>query len=171
LIYDKKEDELLRFKKDPTAYSTESNLDIAIQTYEEKVGIKVFPLLIQDKRFPWLQASIDGFSEDFSKLLMVDCSEDGLKNAQMFQKKSKLKLDDKKAQFQHLLMITGLEEIDYWCYSKNKTPVLITIKRDQGLIKQLYKLEKSVAEKLNIEESDNLNKQFADILKGAGMKF
>ena len=142
--------------------------------YEEKTGIKVFPLLIQDKRFPWLQATIDGFSEDFTKLLMVGFGEESIKNAQKMKKQSNQSMSlSQVARAQHLLMITGLEEVDYWCYdiSGDKTPVLLTIKRDQKKIKQLYELEKKIVEQLNEDEVDNLSNQFTDILKGAGMKF
>ena len=43
-----------------------------------------------------------------------------------------------KEQLQHLLMITGLEKIDYWCYLKNKESILIPVRRDQKMINQLY---------------------------------
>jgi TPR repeat protein len=179
LICDKKEDILFERKKIKGSHfesfkEIEQRLAKGRALYVEKTGIKVFPLLIQDKRFPWLQASVDGFSEDFTKLLMVGYGEESIKNAQKMKKQSNQSMSlGQVARAQHLLMITGLEEIDYWCYdiSGDKTPVLLTIKRDQKKIKQLYELEEKIAEQLNEEEVDNLNKQFTDILKGAGMKF
>ena len=120
-------------------------------------------MFIQDRRFPWLRASIDGFSEDFSKVVKINCTDVGYKNAE--------KDIFPKTQLQHLLMITGLEEIDYWCYLQNKKGILMTVSRDQSFISKLYKAEKEFAEKLNMKEkSDDLNKQFHDILKSAGMK-
>ena len=179
LICDKKEDKLFERKKIKGSHveSLKENQRLLAKgrvLYEEKTGIKVFPLLIQDKRFPWLQATIDGFSEDFTKLLMVGFGEESIKNAQKMKKQSNQSMSlSQVARAQHLLMITGLEEVDYWCYdiSGDKTPVLLTIKRDQKKIKQLYELEKKIGEQLNEDEVDNLSKQFTDILKGAGMKF
>ena len=105
---------------------------------------------------------------------MIGFGEVSYKNAQKLKKKSSHSMSSGEIiRAHHLLMITGLEEVDYLCYDRlgDKPTILITIKRDQKNIKQLYKLETIVAEKLNEEESDNLNKQFTDILKGAGMKF
>jgi hypothetical protein len=179
LICDKKEDKLFEREKIKGSHveslkENERLLAKGRALYEEKTGIKVFPLLIQDKRFPWLQATVDGFSEDFTKLLMVGFGEESIKNAQKMKKQSNQSMSlSQVARAQHLLMITGLEEVDYWCYdiSGDKTPVLLTIKRDQKKIKQLYELEKKIVEQLNEDEVDNLSKQFTDILKGAGMKF
>ena len=157
-----------KIKKDNIEHSLEVDLNTdlmqeAREHYEEEAGIKVFPLLIQDRRFPWLQASIDGFSEDFSKLVKISCTDLAYKNAE--------KNTFPKTHLQHILMITGFEEIDYWCYLQNKKGILITVPRDQRMINKLYKAEKEFAEKLNIKEkSDDLNKQFHDILRSAGVK-
>jgi len=161
---------LLHSKRDKDNIEHSQELDLnpdliqeAREQYEEKSGIKVFPLFIQDRRFSWLQASIDGFSEDFSKIVKINCTDKAYKNAE--------KNIFPKTQLQHLLMITGLEEIDYWCYLQNKKGILMTVSRDQRFISKLYKAEKEFAEKIDIKESDdNLNKQFHDILKSAGVK-
>ncbi|SVE05108.1 uncharacterized protein METZ01_LOCUS457962, partial [marine metagenome] len=163
-------DKLLHSKRDKDNIENSQELDLnpdliqeARDQYEEKSGIKVFPLFIQDRRFPWLQASIDGFSEDFNKIVKISSTDEAYKNAE--------KNIFPKTQLQHLLMITGLEEIDYWCYLQNKKGILMTVSRDQSFISKLYKAEKEFAEKLNMKEkSDDLNKEFHDILKSAGMK-
>ena len=46
-------------------------------------------------------------------------------------------------------MITGLEEIDYYCYLENQKSILITVKRDQKIIDKLYQAELAFAEKLS----------------------
>jgi uncharacterized protein len=113
----------------------------AKESYMEKSKIKVFPLCIEDKRFPWLIATIDGFSEDFSKLVKISFSELEYKEAKkgLFPR----------ALMQHQLMITGLEVIDYWCYLKNQESILIKVKRDQEMIDKLYEAELNFSEKLN----------------------
>ena len=109
----------------------ESNLlQQARVEYEKNYSISIFPVNIEDRRFPWLQASIDGFSEDFSKLVKISTSTQEYND-------SKNNIYPKE-QLQHLMMITGLEQIDYWCYSKNKDSNLIVVRRDQKMINQLY---------------------------------
>ena len=118
----------------------------ARELYEEKSGLKVFPLCIQDKRFPWLLSSVDGFSEDFSKLVKINCS----KLAYQEAKKDMIP----RALLQHQLMITGLEEIDYWCHLQDQEGILITVKRDQEMINKLYEAEQEFGKKLKIEGSN-----------------
>ncbi|MDA9029376.1 hypothetical protein N9H80_01755 [Candidatus Pseudothioglobus singularis] len=109
----------------------ESNLlQQARVEYEKNYSISIFPVNIEDRRFPWLQASIDGFSEDFSKLVKISTSTQEYND-------SKNNIYPKE-QLQHLMMITGLEQIDYWCYSKNKDSNLLVVRRDQKMINQIY---------------------------------
>ena len=104
--------------------------------YGEKTGIDIYPLCIQDKRFSWLLASIDGISEDFKKLVKISCSDEAYKNA------TKGLFPD--AQLQHQLMITGLEEIDYWSYLPGQKAILNSIKRDQKIIQNYIKPNRSL---------------------------
>ena len=123
------------------------NIDLmqeARELYEEKSGLKVFPLCIQDKRFPWLQSSVDGISEDFSKLVKISCNQLSYKEA----KKGMIP----RALLQHQLMITGLEEIDYWCHLQDREGILITVKRDPEMINKLYEAEQEFVKKLNTED-------------------
>jgi uncharacterized protein len=147
-VLSNKSSELLKLKNNKTDIgsseelkSTVNILQEARDKYDEKFGLKIFPICIQDKRFPWLMATIDGFSEDFSKLVKISCSELEYKEAKkgLFPR----------ALIQHQLMITGLEEIDYWCYLKNQESILITVKRDQKMIDKLYVAELNFSEKLN----------------------
>ena len=44
-------------------------------------------------------------------------------------------------QIQHQLMITGLEEIDYWCYRPEYGGILIKTERDDAYINELFEAE------------------------------
>ena len=44
-------------------------------------------------------------------------------------------------QLQHILAVTGLEAIDFWCYLPKKPPVLVTVARDEGYIGRLLEEE------------------------------
>ena len=130
--------------ENPLALKYSSNMDLiqkARELYEDNSSIKIFPLCIQDKRFPWLISSIDGFSEDFSKLVKIGFEDLEYKEAE--------KGIYPRAILQHQLMITGLEEIDYWCYQDNQKGILIRVKRDQDMIDKLYQKERLFAELLN----------------------
>ena len=147
-VLSNKSSELLKLKNNKTdnAHSEELKLSSDIlqkarSQYEEEIGLKVFPLCIQDNRFPWLMATIDGFSQDFGKLIKISYTELDYKEAKKGLYPRSL--------IQHQLMITGLEEIDYYCYLENQKSILITVKRDQKIIDKLYKAELAFAEKLS----------------------
>ncbi len=147
-VLSNKSSELLKLKNNKTdnAHSEELKLSSDIlqkarSQYEEEIGLKVFPLCIQDNRFPWLMATIDGFSQEFDKLIKISYTELDYKEAKKGLYPRSL--------IQHQLMITGLEEIDYYCYLENQKSILITVKRDQKIIDKLYKAELAFAEKLS----------------------
>ena len=147
-VLSNKSSELLKLKNNKTdnGHSEELKLSSDIlqkarSQYEEEIGLKVFPLCIQDKRFPWLMATIDGFSQDFGKLIKISYTESEYKDAKKGLYPRSL--------IQHQLMITGLEEIDYYCYLENQKSILITVKRDQKIIDKLYQAELAFAEKLS----------------------
>jgi hypothetical protein len=147
-VLSNKSSELLKLKNNKTdnGHSEELKLSSDIlqkarSQYEEEIGLKIFPLCIQDKRFPWLMATIDGFSQDFGKLIKISYTESEYKDAKKGLYPRSL--------IQHQLMITGLEEIDYYCYLENQKSILITVKRDQKIIDKLYQAELAFAEKLS----------------------
>ena len=99
---------------------------------------------MQDKRNSWLIASIDGVSDDFKIIVEINCDELAYAQAK------KGSATDYYSKLQHQLLITGLEEIDYWCYQSGKESILQTIERDDEHIKKLFKAEQEFIEKLNL---------------------
>ena len=116
---------------------------IARDLYIEKTGIKVIPLCLQDKKDPWIIASMDGITKDFTHIVEIKCGQSAY-----WQANKGIVPDYYYGQLQHQMMITGLKEVDYWCYWPDQKPILQNVKRDETYIKSMYKREKEFIRKL-----------------------
>jgi len=116
----------------------------ARRLYIEKTGINVKPLCLQDKQFSWLIASMDGISDDFKHIVEIKCGESAY-----WQANNGIVPDYYFGQLQHQMMITGLDEVDYWCYWPGQKGILQKIKRDNEYIKKLFITEQNFIKKLN----------------------
>ena len=106
--------------------------------YIEFRGIEVIPRCLQDKKDPWLIACMDGISKDYKHIVEIKCEDSAYwEDAKNYY-----------GQLQHQMMITGLKEVDYWCYWPGYEPKFQTVKRDDNYIKLLYETEKSFIKKL-----------------------
>ena len=142
---------IIRQKQNKVSTKPDNNKLLSIELkpearrlYIEKTGNDVKPLCLQDKRNPWLIASIDGVSDDFKKIVEIDCDE------LTYSQAKKGSVSDCYSKLQHQLMITGLEVIDYWCYKSAKENILQTVERDDEHIKKLFKAEQEFVDKLNL---------------------
>lgn len=104
--------------------------------YEQSVGFSVAPLCIESLEYPWLKASLDGISEKRDSLVEIKCGQ-----AAMGQAQRGIIPRYYHGQIQHQLMITGLEEIDYWCYRPEGGGILLQKARDNVYIRRLFKAE------------------------------
>ena len=59
-------------------------------------------------------------------------------------------------QLQHILAVTGLESIDFWCYWPGSTPLLLAVPRDPSYIELL--LEKEWAFWQRVQENPTVSK-------------
>lgn len=116
----------------------------ARKLYIEKTGINVKPLCLQDKQFDWLIASMDGISDDFKHIVEIKCGESAY-----WQANKGIVPDYYLGQLQHQMMITGLDEVDYWCYWPGQKGILQKVKRDDDYIKKLFIKEQEFIAKLN----------------------
>ena len=117
----------------------------ARRLYIEKTGINVKPFCLQDKQFSWLIASMDGISDDFKHIVEIKCGESAY-----WQANNGIVPDYYYGQLQHQMMITGLEEVDYWCYWPGQKGILQKVKRDDEYIKKLFITEQNFIKKLHI---------------------
>ena len=104
--------------------------------YEKTTQKIVKPICIESISHPWLIASLDGISSDYNYLVEIKCGESAYRKAA-----SGIVPDYYYGQLQHQLMLTGLNEIDYWCYWPGEKGVLTNVPRDNSYIDRLFKQE------------------------------
>jgi len=101
----------------------------ARRKYCQKVGYKVFPICLQHKDYFWARASLDGISNDRKNVVEIKCGESSYNKARYG--------DIPKyyyGQLQHILFVTGLNVVDYWCYLPNRDGILLKMERDDSYI-------------------------------------
>jgi putative phage-type endonuclease len=109
----------------------------ARRCYEKKFGIRVMPACLQSLQFEWLRASVDGLEENGISVVEIKCGES------VYRKTSLLKSVPSYyyGQLQHILAITQLESIDFFCYLPEKPEFHLKIRRDDPYIKRLIDTE------------------------------
>ena len=118
----------------------------ARELYIKQTGIKVKPQCVQDNKFPWLIASMDGISDDLKHIIEIKCG-----RSAYWQARKGIVPDYYYGQLQHTMMITRLYQIDYWCYWPGERGVLQTVDRDESYIKLLFKTEQAFQKRLESE--------------------
>ncbi len=111
----------------------------ALIAYQKHNGIKLRPVCIQSQYFPWLRASLDGLSYDGQRVVEIKCGESVYRHASRYKQPPRYYY----GQLQHILALTGLPSIDFWCYWPEQPYVHIIVFRDSDYIKRLLKEEKS----------------------------
>ncbi len=104
--------------------------------YQKNTKKEVQPICIQSNSYSWLKASLDGISNDYETLVEIKCGQSAY-----WQAAKSIVPDYYFGQLQHLLMVTGLNSLDYWCYWPGEKGILIKVNRDNSYIKRLFKQE------------------------------
>jgi putative phage-type endonuclease len=124
--------ELLRYKRGP-AIDRFPNAGgglllepVARQRYTLKTGVEVEPACLQSMKHEWLRASVDGISADGEVVVEIKCG------TSIYRKASQLRAvpGEYYAQLQHILAVTGLEMIDFWCCVPNQPGILLHVDRN-----------------------------------------
>ena len=105
--------------------------------YGLAVGIQVEPTCVQSLSRPWQRASLDGLSADRERVVEIKCGPAAYQSAAARRRPPQHHL----AQLQHILEVTGLPVIDYWCYSPPHAPLRLEVKRDEAYIERLLAAE------------------------------
>lgn len=100
--------------------------------YCNEVGVDVFSVCIQHNRYKYMRASLDGLAADGSRVVEIKCGERDYAYARDGKVNSR-----HKGQLQHILMLTGLKSIDYYCYHPDFGGILIKVPRNQQYINRL----------------------------------
>lgn len=107
--------------------------------FEMAVSTPMVPLCLQSIRCDWLRASLDGMSIDGRRVVEIKCGRRVYQEAAMFRRVPRNYM----AQLQHILVVTGLPEIDFWCYWPECDPVHLRTPRDELYIRRLIAVEES----------------------------
>lgn len=103
----------------------------------EYLGIQFDATIIQDSKYPYLAASLDGISEDYSSILEI---KSGVKSHSYTLKTGQIP-DYYYAQLQHMLMISDLESLYYVSFRPSEKLIVLEVGRDQEYIDILLNSE------------------------------
>ena len=108
----------------------------ARKCYERKFGVRIAAACLQSTNYEWLRASVDGLATDGSTVVEIKCGESAYRKASTGDVP-----DYYFGQLQHILAVTGLHEIDFWCYLPSRPEVHIPVARDESYIKRMLETE------------------------------
>lgn len=112
---------------------------VARERYETQFGISVPPACMQSKTHPWMRASVDGYAPQQEKVIEIKCGEGAYWASSATGEVPKYYF----AQLQHILFVTGLPTIDYWCYVPDRPEIFICVRRDEEYIQRMIEVEKA----------------------------
>ena len=126
----------------------------ARQLYISKYGIPVSPVCLQSTDYGWLKASLDGLNLEKRKVIEIKCGASAYKRTRQYGSVPAYYY----AQTQHILAVTGLDSLDFWCYWPDNPEVLVQVPRNESYIRNLIMAEREFwSNVLERRESRNLD--------------
>lgn len=110
------------------------NEKYARSSYMNRVQFSVQPICLQSKTFPFMLASLDGINLELRKIVEIKCGKSSYNKS---LGRGGFPPPYYVAQLQHILAVTGFEQIDYFSWRPNQPPLLRTVHRDEEFINQL----------------------------------
>jgi len=105
--------------------------------YTAVTGKRVQPACVQSSQYGWLRASLDGLSDRLDTVVEIKCGESCYRRtAESGQVPGYYY-----GQLQHILAVTGLQVIDFFCYLPNAPELLVPVRRDDRYIERLINVE------------------------------
>ena len=101
------------------------------------VGVVVQPACVQSLARPWQRASLDGLSPDGQRVVEIKCGQATYHKTAAHLRPPRQHV----AQLQHILAVTGLPVIDYWCHCPPHPPLRLEVRRDDAYIERLLAAE------------------------------
>ena len=137
---------LLQQKRGPVVLDTFQNEAMVLGTklepearklYIATTGNEVRPVCVQSSKYDWFRASLDGLSTNHDMVIEIKCG------ASSYRRVSQTRTIPSYyyGQVQHILAITGLDSLDFWCYWPDNPPVLLPVKRNESYIERLLSKE------------------------------
>ncbi len=109
----------------------------ACKRYIARTGKDVKPACVQSTRYHWLRASLDGLATNHDAVVEIKCGESVYRRASQ----SRSVPDYYYGQTQHILAVTGLDSLDFWCYWPGHPELLLPVERDDAYIERLLNRE------------------------------
>lgn len=109
----------------------------ARKVFIQKTNVTFMPVCIEHRSLTWLKASLDGLSTDGRFVVEIKCGKSAYEKTERSQKVP----DYYYGQLQHILAVTGLVRIEFWCYLPSRQGVYLRIYRDNEYIKNLLDQE------------------------------
>jgi putative phage-type endonuclease len=109
----------------------------ARRRYIARSGRDVRPVCLESTRYDWLRASLDGFAVNNDAVVEIKCGDS------VYRKTSQTRSvpDYYYGQLQHILAVTCLDSLDFWCYWPGRPELLLSVKRNDAYIERLLKKE------------------------------
>ncbi len=121
----------------------------ARKCYEHQVGVPVAPACLQSARFDWLRASVDGLAVDGSAVVEIKCGESVYSKSAASRQVPGYYF----GQLQHILAVTNLQAIDFWCYLPDRPTVHLCVARDDAYIKRLLDIEQAFWQQITAQRA------------------
>lgn len=109
----------------------------ARRLYVAKTGREVRPACLQSIRYDWLRASLDGLAINHDAVVEIKCGQSAYRTASQTRSVP----DYYYGQLQHILAVTGLDSLDFWCYWPGCPALLISVPRHVAYIERLLSRE------------------------------
>ncbi len=135
-------------RQDSTAKSANSNITSAMAkgialepearaAYCQLRCVEVEPLCIENDALPWMRCSLDGICLKTGTTVEIKCGQSAYKYTYRKRRPPKYYY----GQMQHIMAVTGLPHVDFFCYLPNHRPIVVECFRDNGYIDRLIKRE------------------------------
>ncbi len=111
----------------------------ARKRYETISKVRVEPACLQSIEYPWQRASVDGLAINGSVVVEIKCGESVYKKTSSSRQVPGYYI----GQLQHILTVTGLSYIDFFCYLPRMAEVHLRVERDDLYIARLIAAEQS----------------------------
>ncbi len=111
----------------------------ARKRYETVSKIRVVPACLQSNRHYWQRASVDGLATNGNAVVEIKCGESVYKKTASSRQVPSYYI----GQLQHILAVSDLPEIDFFCWLPNLPEIHLRIKRDDRYIARLIVAEQA----------------------------
>jgi putative phage-type endonuclease len=109
----------------------------ARELYNRHIGGELVPSCLESIALPWQRVSLDGLCLKTRRVLEIKCGDKVYAHTETTGKVPGYYI----GQLQHILAVSGFDAIDFWVWLPGKTPLLLTVPRDDAYIARMTAIE------------------------------